>query len=108
MSSLFLDTDISLDRSWLAYLLAAPPYSLEELEQILTAEVYPVCRWNLYSVAGEWTGFDLAWLEAEVLRRARSSRSPFQRWYRFSSGARTLRRSAEWQATLAAVTTIRG
>jgi hypothetical protein len=28
-----------------------------ELEQTLRDEVFPICRWNLLSIAGEWAGF---------------------------------------------------
>lgn len=50
LSSLFLDTDTSIARPWRARVLAASPYSLAELDDILMDEVYPVCRWNLLDV----------------------------------------------------------
>jgi hypothetical protein len=100
LSSLFLDTDTSLARPWRVRLLAASPYTLDELDQILTEEVYPVCRWNLLSVAGEWAGFDLDWLEGRILRR---SRSPL-RWLRRHNVAKvTQYLSPEWQATRAEI-----
>ncbi|WP_456299285.1 DUF7079 family protein [Methylocaldum marinum] len=60
LSSLFLDTDTSLSREWRVKLLASSPYSVEQLEHILVDEVYPICRWNLFSIAGEWAGFDVS------------------------------------------------
>jgi hypothetical protein len=95
LSALYLDTDTSLSRQWRADILAASPYSLQELEDILVEEVHPVCRLNLLCVAGEWAGFDLAWLEARILRRARSW-SPFRRF----ALARVIGpRSLEWRRT---------
>ncbi|MGH7937882.1 MAG: DUF7079 family protein, partial [Chthoniobacterales bacterium] len=54
LSTLFLDTDTSLDRQWRARILADSTYSLDELEEILLAEVHPACSGNLRSIAGEW------------------------------------------------------
>ncbi|MCW5552435.1 MAG: hypothetical protein KIS67_09730 [Verrucomicrobiae bacterium] len=96
LSDLFLDTDISLARSWRVGILAASPYSIEELHEILVDEVYPVCRSNLFSIAGEWAGFDPEWLENSILRRLRS---PFHRWRRFSLGRLTVHLSWEWHQT---------
>ena len=80
LSTLFLDTDTSLDRQRRAQVLAASEYSLKELEEILITEVYPACGPNLLSVAGEWAGFDTAWLEERILSRRPS------RLHRFSLG----------------------
>lgn len=72
LSDMFLDTDISLSREWRVRVLAESPYSVDDLERILVDEVYPVCKYNLLCVAGEWTGFDLDWLEEQILRRLAS------------------------------------
>ena len=70
LSDLFLDTELSDPiREGLARDLAASPYALDELHAILRDEVYPVCKTNLLSVAGNWSGFDLDWLEARILAR---------------------------------------
>jgi hypothetical protein len=66
---MFLDTDVSLSRAWRAAQLAQSPYSIAELEYILVHEGYPICKYNLLSVAGVWTGFDTDWLEQKILRR---------------------------------------
>lgn len=63
-------------------------------------EVYPVCRSNLFSPAGEWAGFDSDWLESSILRRVRS---PFHRWRLFSLGRFTVHLSLEWRQTKAGV-----
>jgi hypothetical protein len=74
LSCLFIDTDTSLLIEHIAATLCASPYSLPELEEILFHEVYPVCQVNLLSAAGEWAGFDQAWLEGRILERLRSTR----------------------------------
>ena len=61
LSDLFLDTDVTRTRRWRVRTLAASPYSVAELEQILIDEVYPICHVNLWSVAGVWAGFDQYW-----------------------------------------------
>ena len=47
LSTLFLDTDVSLLREYRATKLAESPYTLEELEQILCDEVFRVCSLEL-------------------------------------------------------------
>jgi hypothetical protein len=105
LSSLFLDTDTSLSREWRVQLLSASPYSLEQLHHILVDEVYPICRWNLLSVAGEWAGFDLAWLEGRILRRLRS---PLRFLHRANLGLVMALLSSEWDATRHCVAAMRG
>lgn len=100
LSDVFLDTDTSLTRSWRVGILAGSPYSIEELQEILVDEVYPVCRSNLFSVAGEWAGFEPEWLESSILRRLHS---PLHRWRRFSLGRFTVCLSLEWRHTKADV-----
>ena len=94
LSTLFLDTDISLLRAYRADILGSSSYSLEEIETILKYEVYPVCSWNLFSIAGEWAGFDPEWLEQRILK----PRSRF-----WSIGASRIMRSNEWRATRAEI-----
>jgi hypothetical protein len=94
LSTLFLDTDVSLLREYRASVLAASPYTVAEIEAILTEEVFPVGRWNLLSIAGEWAGFDLEWLESQML-------APRPRFARF--GASRVLRSNEWRATRTAI-----
>ncbi len=72
LSDLYLDTDVSLSRSWRIEKLSESSYTITELEQILIDEIYPICKYNLLSVAGVWTGFDPVWLEGEILRRLAS------------------------------------
>ncbi len=72
LSDLFLDTELQdHDLSCIARFLAESPYTSSEIESILFREVYPVCIPNMLCVAGEWEGFDHAWLEASILKHAR-------------------------------------
>jgi len=95
LSSLFLDTDVSLSRDWRARILAQSPYSIAELEEVLAEEVSPVCSWNLLSVAGEWAGFDPEWLRDSILRQAE------RRSWLSRLGRKRILKSPEWQATRA-------
>jgi hypothetical protein len=104
LSGLFLDTDTSLARVWRIETLAASPYSMDELQEILVDEVYPVCRPNLFTIAGEWAGFDPEWLETRILRRLRPT---FHPWQRFSLGRLTVHLSLEWRQTRAGVIRLR-
>jgi hypothetical protein len=74
LSDLFLDDELQpSDFEHIAQTLAASPYLLEEIENTLYGEVYPICIWNMLSVAGEWGMFDGDRLQAAILRRQ-------QRW----------------------------
>jgi hypothetical protein len=111
LSTLFLDTDVSLDLAYRARVLAASPYTLPDLEAILIDEVYPVCRANLQDYAGEWGGFDPAWLEERILGQRRL-RSPLRRrwwqpWHRLTLARLTVPRWRDWIATRAAVAAVR-
>lgn len=70
LSELYLDTELDdRDNERIAAVLVASGYSVGQLEEILYREIHPVLRANLLSVAGEWTGFDLSWIEEQILRR---------------------------------------
>lgn len=103
LSTLFLDTDVSLFREWRAEKLAESAYSIEEIEEILRDEVFPVCSWNRFGVAGEWAGFDPDWLQERILRR---SRRRF-RW-RLGFGHLLITRSKEWRRTKELVLGLKG
>ncbi len=74
LSGLYLDTDVSLSLKRRVDILAASPYSVDELQAILVDEVNPVCRLNMLVVAGEWAGFDVEWLESRILARGAAPR----------------------------------
>ena len=104
LSELFLDTELDRqDLEYLARVLADSPYDVRRLEEILFAEVYPVCIWNLRSPAGEWGTFDSAWLE-------RSIRERMSRWLRLPPRLQTGRWmvAEEWAELKGLVREIRG
>jgi hypothetical protein len=96
LSDLFLDTDVSVSRDWRVRELSQSRYSVDELEEILVTEVYPACRGNLLSIAGEWAGFDVEWLEGKIRQR---ERSPLKVLHRFNLGRFAVLASGEWRAT---------
>jgi len=73
----FSTPEVNLSRAWRIEKLAQSSYSVEERDWILRHEMCPVCRYNLLSVAGVWTGFQLSWLEEQILIR---TKSPFFAW----------------------------
>lgn len=86
LSEFWLDTELSdATVSNIARRLAASPYSLTELEDIHRREVAPVVSTNALSIAGEWAGFDSAWL-SEACRNYAEGRhtlsARFRAWLR--------------------------
>lgn len=69
LSDLFLDTDVSMSYDYISRVCAESSYSLDELSHILRYEVAPVCSPNLWSIAGEWAGFDEEWLIASIQKK---------------------------------------
>jgi hypothetical protein len=100
LSSLFLDTDTSLLTEYIVKTLSASPYSLEDLNEILIDEVYPVCHWNLLSFAGEWAGFDEDRLEGRIMERLNSPRS----FHRLNLGRIIVPTSLLWRRVRRGVT----
>jgi hypothetical protein len=105
LSTLYLDTDVTLLRAYRARILAASPFSLEELEAILIDEVYPVCWANLLSIPGEWAGFDAAWLESRIVERLTS---PWRGLHKLNFGRISVPASTEWHYTKRAILEERG
>lgn len=67
LSDLYLDGEPEWER--VAQVCAASEFSLPELQRILFDEVHPVVHWNLLFTAGEWVGFDEAWLVRSIVSR---------------------------------------
>jgi hypothetical protein len=68
LSAFFLDTD--LDDEWhrhIAQVIVASGYSPAEIQTILWDEVYPVLQSNLCNLVGEPAGFDLDWMQQQIL-----------------------------------------
>lgn len=84
LSEFFLDTELEdQDYQRISKTLASSPYSIQEIEDILRFEVYPVLIWNLRSIAGEWAGFDREWLGEQIkprLDKRPKIRMPVLQW----------------------------
>jgi len=79
LSDLFLDTELQEHNlNFIAKAMKTSDYSLAEIHDILMLEVFPVCIANLFSVAGEWAGFDEAWLIKNIMNRKKPNR--FRQW----------------------------
>ncbi len=100
LSTLFLDTDVSLLRDSRVSTLAQSKYTIQELQDILVSEVYPVCRINLLQIAGEWAGFDIDWLESNIRKRKTSS---LKFLHGLNLGKITVHLSIEWHRTKKAI-----
>jgi hypothetical protein len=84
LAEFWLDTElVDYQFDYIARIIAASPYSIEEVQAIHDYEVAPAVSANLACVAGEWAGFDQAWLEARCLACA-ARRGAF--WYRLRIG----------------------
>ena len=83
LSDLYLDTDVALSHDCIARTLAASPYSLDDLHEMLMYDVHPALYPNLMSVAGEWAGFDEAWLVERIatIRRQPRWRRRISHWF---------------------------
>jgi hypothetical protein len=101
---MFLDPEASSSRVWRSQVLAASPYDALDLEEILIAEVYPICWSKLNAAADERPAFAPGALEAMILRRE-SSQQIVARLVEL--GRLAVPRSREWQATKAAIASLR-
>ena len=83
LSDLYLDTDVTLSYDHIVRTLAASPYPLDALHEMLMYDVHPALYMNLMSVAGEWAGFDEAWLleRIEAVRRQPRWRRRISHWF---------------------------
>jgi hypothetical protein len=72
LSSLWLDTELTdWDLEWIARVMNESGLTIEELWRVYSREVAPVVYMNLYSVAGQWSGFSPDWLRTEIVRNLR-------------------------------------
>ncbi len=79
LSDLFLDTELKeYNHGHIAKMMKESGYTLDEIEDILMLEVFPVCIANLHSVAGEWAGFDENWVCETIISAKRPNR--YHRW----------------------------
>jgi hypothetical protein len=79
LSEFFLDTELQADDyERIIKVLAASPYTENEIEDILISEVGPVCGPSFFFLAGEWLGFDSQWLKKKIVPRIGKTMRP--RW----------------------------
>ena len=70
LSELYLDNELQHDDfKYIAEAIIKSPYSLREVKQIDKFEVFPVLQFNLFSITGEWIGFDVEWLTESITLR---------------------------------------
>lgn len=68
LSEFFLDTELQPDdHERISKILAETKYTEKELDDILAYEVYPACKWNMFSMAGEWAGFHPDWIKETMI-----------------------------------------
>lgn len=67
---LFLDTELTeVDIAASAVILAASPYTDQQIAAIYHAEVSPVCESNIGMAPGFWQSFPDGWIEQAILDR---------------------------------------
>jgi hypothetical protein len=68
LSSFFLDTEFDdEEHRYIAKAIVASAYSPSEIQAILWDEVYPLVESNLRHPAGVWEGFDLDWMQQQII-----------------------------------------
>jgi hypothetical protein len=71
LSELFLDTELDgRDLARIAQVVTGTGLRRDELEHVFTDELEPLLAGNLNVPAGEWQGFDIEWIEAQIRERA--------------------------------------
>lgn len=85
LSEFFLDTELEMkDYERISKMLASTKYTINEIQEILYYEVYPVCKWNMFSVAGEWAGFHPDWIMENIApkkdKRPKLHIGPIHKW----------------------------
>lgn len=80
LADFWLDTElVEFQLDLIARVIAASPYSIQEVRAIHFFEVAPAVSANFSSIAGEWAGFDSEWLRERCKRFAELRQSP---WFR--------------------------
>lgn len=72
LSWFFLDTELTHEnRVKLAQTITDSGYTPAQIRVILWEELFPVVASNLHDRTGVWEGFDLDWLQAQILSGSR-------------------------------------
>lgn len=79
MSAFFLDTELDdAQLREIAGMLGVSGYTESELDDILKTELAPLLYTNALDMVGVWDGFDLDWIERELLA---GKHRTIQKWY---------------------------
>lgn len=101
LSNLWLDTELDeADLEFIASVLDQSHLSVPELHWIYLYEVAPVVYINLWSVAGEWAGFNQEWLVEQILNKIKNTNRIKRTCYLFFRPILTFGTSRQWQAIL--------
>lgn len=102
-SNLYLDNEPGeIGLRSIARVCASSPFSGPDLDRIMFNEVWPAFSMNLYSVAGEWAGWDEGFVQEQILKTYSG------RWrlpWRYHPMKRSL--SDEWLAVRALIDEMR-
>ena len=110
LSELWLDTELERpDLERIARVMSDSGLSDAELREAYLLEVAPVVYLNLWSVAGEWAGFDEEWLCSAILRnrRERPRRIRWKAWFWPTRRAMTYATEGHWTELLRLVRSCR-
>ena len=102
LSKFYLDTQLQdEDFAEICRAFHKAPYNLEEIMDIDRYEVFPVLQMNLFSVAGEWKGFDRDWLfsKCQMTYKKRTNRF-FKFWYKVYNRVWYWMRKAYWERVI--------
>jgi len=85
LSEFFLDTELDKnDYDRISKVLAKTKYTISDLQEILYYEVYPACKWNMFSFVGEWAGFSPDWIMKNIApnidKRPKLRIAPLHKW----------------------------
>lgn len=76
LADFWLDTELQdFQLNYIARVIVASPYTLNQARAIHNREVAPVLWRNMANVAGEWAGFDDTWLVARCEEQMVKSKS---------------------------------
>ncbi len=97
MSEFFLDNHLhDSDKQHIAEVLLKSGYSIDELQKILWGDISPVLWPNLILVAGEWTPWDMDFVEHQILS---SPAGPVRRWCSYLAGGHVA--TSDWRDVVA-------
>jgi hypothetical protein len=97
LADLFLDTDVMLCVPHISRTIAEGGWSIDEAENALRWDVRPAFYSNLFNIAGEWEGWDPAYVRNAVIA-ARGDRAA-----RFIVGRKRYMPRRAWRANVAEV-----